>query len=366
MSTSMNSGIRAKIIFKIVTISILFLISEIIKAQPRDVTVHDPVMIKQDDTYYIFHTGQGISVKSSTDMVNWTEEEQVFKTTPEWVFKILPDFENHIWAPDIAYHDGKYYLYYSVSAFGRNNSAIGVATNTTLHPNDPGFEWVDHGPVVQSVPGRDMWNAIDPNLAFDDEGTPWMTFGSFWMGLKIVKLKDNLTEVVTDTTQEWHTVAARHRYWKLDERDAGDSANPELDYEELYPDDILEMNRNMENGATEAPFIFKKNGWYYLFISWDRCCRGVESSYKIMVGRSKDITGPYLDRSNKKLIHSGGTLVAKGNNEWAAVGHPAAYTFNETDYLVFHGYDISEDGRPKLWISPITWDEQGWPVVSLE
>lgn len=362
----MNSSNRTVILFTAVAISIIMLAHGVVKAQPRDITVHDPVMIKQDNTYYIFHTGQGISVKSSTDMVNWTEEEQVFETTPDWVLKMLPDFENHMWAPDIAYHNGKYYLYYSVSAFGRNNSAIGVATNTTLHLNDPEFEWVDHGPVVQSVPGRDMWNAIDPNLAFDDNGTPWLSFGSFWMGLKLVKLKENLIKIVTDTSEEWHTIAARHRYWKLDERDAGDSANPELDYEELYPDDILEMNQNMENGATEAPFIFKKNGWYYLFISWDRCCRGVESSYKIMVGRSKDITGPYLDRSNKKLIHGGGTLVAKGNDEWAAVGHPAAYTFDETDYLVFHGYDISEDGRPKLWITPITWDEEGWPVVSLE
>ncbi|WP_310686284.1 arabinan endo-1,5-alpha-L-arabinosidase [Aliifodinibius sp. S!AR15-10] len=362
----MNSRNSSVFVLTVVLMSILLLGEGIVKAQPRDATVHDPVMIKQDDTYYLFHTGQGISVKSSTDLNNWTEEDQVFESTPEWVFKILPDFGNHIWAPDIAYHDGKYYLYYSVSAFGRNNSAIGVATNTTLHPDDPDFEWVDHGPVVQSVPGRDMWNAIDPNLAFDDDGTPWMTFGSFWMGLKIVKLKDNLTEVVTDTAEEWHTVAARHRYWKLDERDAGDSANPELDYEELYPDDILEMNRNMENGATEAPFIFKKDGYYYLFISWDRCCRGVESTYKIMVGRSKDITGPYLDRSNKKLIHGGGTLVAKDNDEWAAVGHPAAYTFEGTDYLVFHGYDISEDGRPKLWISEITWDEEDWPQISLE
>lgn len=362
----MNSRNRTLIYFTAVLFLTIILANGVVKAQPRDVTVHDPVMIKQDDTYYLFHTGHGISVKSSTDMVNWTEQEQVFETTPEWVFKMLPDFENHIWAPDIAYHDGKYYLYYSVSAFGRNNSAIGVATNTTLHPNDPGFEWVDHGPVVQSVPGRDMWNAIDPNLAFDDNGTPWLSFGSFWMGMKIVKLKENLTEVVTDTSEEWHTIAARHRYWKLDERDAGDSANPELNYEELYPDDILEMNRNMENGAAEAPFIFKKDDWYYLFISWDRCCRGVESSYKIMVGRSKDITGPYLDRSNKKLIHGGGTLVAKGNDEWAAVGHPAAYTFDSTDYLVFHGYDISEDGRPKLWISEITWDKEGWPVVSLD
>jgi len=334
-------------------------------AGPLDVSVHDPVMIQQDNTYYLFHTGSGISVKSSTDMIHWEEEEQVFESTPGWVLEMLPDFRNHMWAPDIAYRDGRYYLYYSVSAFGRNRSAIGVATNTTLHPDDPDFRWVDHGPVVESVPGRDMYNAIDPNLAFDEAATPWLSFGSFWMGLKLVKLKDNLIEVVTDTTEEWHTIAARHRYWKLDERDAGDAANPELNYEELYPESILEMNRNMANGAVEAPFIFKKHGYYYLFVSMDRCCRGVESTYKIKVGRSKNITGPYIDRANKKMVHGGGTLVAKGSDKWAAVGHQAAYTFDGTDYLVFHGYDISDNGRPKLWISEISWDD-GWPGIEIE
>lgn len=341
----------------------LFLSGGLLEAQTWDVSVHDPVMIKQDNTYYIFHTGRGISVKSSPDLIHWKEEKQVFDSAPDWVLKILPGFRNSMWAPDISYHNGQYYLYYSVSAFGRNRSAIGVATNKTLHPDDPDFKWVDHGPVVQSIPGRDMWNAIDPNLAFDDNGTPWLTFGSFWMGIKIVKLKDDLMSVVTDTSLEWHTIAARNRYWKLDERDAGDAANPELNYEELYPARIVEMEKNMENGAIEAPFIFKKNGFYYLFVSMDRCCRGLESTYKIKVGRSKDITGPYYDKTEQKLIHGGGTLVAKGNGRWAAVGHEAAYTFDGTDYLIYHGYDKNDNGRSKLVISEIKWDEDGWPTL---
>lgn len=348
------------------TALVFLMCSNLLDAQHLEVGVHDPVMIEQGGTYYLFGTGTGISVWSSDDMENWEQEERIFESTPEWVYEILPDFNDHMWAPDIAYHNGQYYLYYSVSAFGRNNSAIGVATNNTLDPEDPEFEWVDQGKVVESVAGRDMWNAIDGNLAFDDEGTPWLSFGSFWMGLKIVKLQDNLTEVVTGASQEWHTIAARHRYWKLDERDAGDAANPELNYEEIYSDDILEANRNMENGATEAPFIFKKNGYYYLFISWDRCCRGENSSYKVMVGRSKDITGPYLDKTNERLDHGGGTLVVKGNEDYAAIGHNAAYTFDGTDYLIAHGYDLSDDGNSKLLILEMEWDEDDWPVVSLD
>ena len=104
-----------------------------------------------------------------------------------------------------------YYLYYSVSAFGRNNSAIGVATNETLLSTDPKFKWVDHGIVVQSVAGRDLWNAIDPNVATDDNGNPWMVFGSFWMGMKLVNLQQDMISMVTDSTQKWSTVVARER-----------------------------------------------------------------------------------------------------------------------------------------------------------
>lgn len=333
--------------------------------QNSSIPVHDPVMIQHNGTYYLFATGKGIAVWSSPDMEHWTPQEPVFETAPKWTFDLVPNFDNVEWAPDIAEHNGTYYLYYSVSQFGRNNSAIGVATNETLDPDNPNYKWVDHGPVVRSVPGRDMWNAIDPNLAFDEQGTPWLSFGSFWMGLKIVKLKDNLTEIVKDTQkQEWHTIAARHRNWKINERDAGDAANPELNYKKLYSDKLLKANKNMENGAIEAPFIFKKNGYYYLFVSWDRCCRGLKSTYKIMVGRSKSITGPYRDKQGKKLVHGGGSLIAKGNEDWAAVGHQAAYTFNGTDYLIFHGYDKSDEGKAKLIIRKIHW-KNGWPKISL-
>src|SRR5207237_10083390 len=89
----------------------------------KNIPVHDPVMIKQDDTYYLFATGRGIAVWSSKDMQQWKREEPVFSTAPEWAVQAIPGFKNHIWAPDISYHKGTYYLYYSVSGFGKNNSA---------------------------------------------------------------------------------------------------------------------------------------------------------------------------------------------------------------------------------------------------
>lgn len=312
------------------------------QAQSLDIPVHDPMMIEQDGTYYVFETGRGISVWSSPDLEHWEREAPVFETAPDWTTDVVPDFDNRMWAPDIAHHDGTYYLYYSVSDFGENTSAIGVATNSTLNPEADGHEWVDHGIVVQSVPGRDLWNAIDPNLTFDEEGTPWLTFGSFWEGIKLVQLDESLTALADP--QEWHTIAARHRYWKLKDRNAGDAMN----------------------GAIEAPFLFKKGSYYYLFVSWDVCCRGAESTYKVMVGRSRDITGPYLDKENQEMRLGGGTLVVDGTRRWPGVGHSATVTIDGTDHLVFHGYDAEDGGQSKLWIEEIQWDAFGWPTVTLE
>src|ERR1700744_699105 len=152
------------------------------------ISVHDPVIIRQDSTYYIFCTGKGISMFSSTDMKNWVTEKPVFDKAPEWTGKAVAGFTDRFWAPDISYHNGQYYLFYAISAFGKNTSCIGVATNKTLHTSSPDYKLVDHGKVIESVPGRDMWNAIDPNEVDDENGNHWLDFGSFWNGIKMVKL----------------------------------------------------------------------------------------------------------------------------------------------------------------------------------
>jgi len=337
------------------------------RAQTDDVPIHDPVLIEAEGSYYLFGTGRGIAVWASEDLTSWRSLGRVFSDTPPWVRDLLPRFDGNIWAPDIFRYEDTYYLYYSVSAFGRNTSAIAVATNPTLDPEDPDFGWTDHGMVVQSVPGRDMWNAIDPHLVLDEDGTPWMSFGSHWGGIKLVRMDPGLLRIAEP--QEWRTIAARHRYWKLDERDAGDSANPELDYQNLYSGKILEMNRASESGAIEAPVIFRRGGYYYLFASWDRCCRGLESTYKVVVGRARDILGPYLDREGEAMVHGGGTLVVYGfggGGRWVAGGHNDVISVDGTDYLVFHAYDATDEGRSKLLIERIEWDPFGWPSVTLE
>jgi arabinan endo-1,5-alpha-L-arabinosidase len=316
------------------------LVSKTIYPQKSDIIVHDPVIIQQDSTYYLYCTGFGISCWSSKDLINWKKEEKVFPTAPKWAVESVPDFKNHIWAPDISYYNGLYYLFYSVSAFGKNTSCIGLATNVTLNSKDPNFKWIDHGKIIQSIPGRDLWNAIDPNLAFDDNNTPWLTFGSFWEGIKLVRLKNDL-KGIDDNPQEWYTIAKRKRTFELDDKDPGD-------------------------GAIEAPFIFKKNNKYYLFVSFDYCCRGVNSNYKIVVGRSDKITGPYIDKNGIKMTQGGGTIVVQGNVQYPGLGHNSAYTFNNEDYIVFHAYDANDNGKPKLIIRKINWDNEDWPVIKLE
>jgi arabinan endo-1,5-alpha-L-arabinosidase len=317
----------------------LLLFLNILPGVAQDILVHDPVMAKQGDNYYIFCTGMGITVYSSKDMVNWKSEKPVFDKAPQWALDAIPGFKGHIWAPDISFHNGLYYLYYSVSAFGKNTSCIGVATNKTLDPQSKDFKWTDHGKVIQSVPGRDLWNAIDPNLAFDDNNVPYLVFGSFWSGMKQVKLKDNLKEVAEP--QEWRTISKRPRDFKVEDSNPGEA-------------------------AVEAPFIFKKNGYYYLFVSFDFCCRGLESNYKIVIGRSKTLQGPFLDKEGKRMDEGGGSILLEGNKHWNGLGHNSAYTFDGTDYLVFHAYDGTDGGKPKLKIRKMNWDSDNWPVVTLE
>ncbi len=305
-------------------------------ASATQVSIHDPVMAKQGDTYYLYSTGPGITFYSSRDLTHWRKRGRVFPGNPAWAKQVAPSFNGHLWAPDIVQHGGKYYLYYSVSAFGKNTSAIGVAINQTLDPDSPDYKWEDQGIVVQSVPGRDLWNAIDPAVSVAPDGNAWLAFGSFWSGLKLVKLAPSLTALAAP--QEWHALAKRERSVLVDDAQAG-------------PAEI------------EAPFIFHKGDYYYLFVSWDKCCRGKDSTYKMMVGRAKELTGPYLDKTGRDLAAGGGSLLLAGNKDWAGVGHNSAYTFDGKDYLVFHAYENADNGLQKLKIAEIKWDEAKWPQV---
>jgi arabinan endo-1,5-alpha-L-arabinosidase len=163
-----------------------------------------------------------------------------------------------------------------------------------------------------------------------------MTFGSFWSGIKLVKLDPSWTRLAEP--QEWHTIARRERPAFTPDEEAGAA-------------------------QIEGPFIFRKNGWYYLFASWGLCCQGPKSTYEVVVGRAKEVTGPYLDRQGKDMALGGGSLVIQGDKDWKALGHNSAYTFDGKDWLVLHAYETADKYKQKLKVLEMKWDRDGWPVV---
>ena len=215
--------------------------------------VHDPVMAKDGDTYYIFATGRGIQQMTSTDRKAWTVSRQpVMTVIPGWTTDSVPGFNNHVWAPDVIKWHDRWWMAYSCSTFGRNGSAIGLLSSRSLRDN----MWKDEGCIVASRENRDNWNAIDPNFVIDDAtDTPWLVWGSFWDGIQMVRLDATMHVAEGEKPR---TVARRY-----DPSFKPDRPNPTSQF--------------AGTNAIEAPFIFKHGGYYYLFVSWDYCCRGAES-----------------------------------------------------------------------------------------
>ena len=291
--------------------------------------VHDPTVIKEGDTFYLFSTRAGIAIRCSQDLVRWRLCGDVFAHLPAWAVKDVPGLRG-IWAPDISYFNGKYHLYYSVSTFGSNRSSIGLVTNATLDPASEKYRWEDQGKIVSSN-NTDDWNAIDPNIVLDEVGEPWLSFGSFWSGIKLQKI-DLATGRLSQKDTKLYSLASRPRSSELP-------------------------------GAVEAPVIIRRSGYYYLFVSFDFCCRGVESTYNLRVGRSTAVTGPYVDRQGKSMMEGGGTLVLKGGTRWRGPGHCAILQEKGGERLVYHAYDAEARGVSTLRIAPLTWDVEGWPSV---
>lgn len=310
--------------------------------------VHDPVMAKgEDNRYYIFSTGNGVGVMSSSDLKTWQPEKSVFTAAPQWAVDSIRGYRGHTWAPDISYHNGRWLLYYSCSTFGKNRSAIGLATNKTLDKSSPNFLWVDNGPVVISHQHADNYNAIDPNLIVDEKGTPWLTFGSFWDGIQLVRLK-----------MDYKTIASRPK--TIARRVGRKLTLAELDNINNF---TIEGNDTIEAGenAVEAPFIIKNGKYYYLFVSFDYCCRGERSTYRTVVGRSKKVSGPYIDSKGQPMEKGGGDTLVGPNSDFFGVGHNSAYFFDGTWYFLSHAYEKAENGKAKLFLHKMEFTADGWP-----
>jgi arabinan endo-1,5-alpha-L-arabinosidase len=290
----------------------------------------DPTIVAMQggrDGYCVVSTGRGIPISYSPDLKDWRRMGRVFEEdVPKWARDEVPK-ANGIWAPDLSFHNGLYYLYYSVSSFGSQRSVIGLAVNKTLDQKSPDYQWSDRGKVIESFPGKCDFNAIDPALFVDRDSRWYLFFGSFWSGIKVVPL-DSQTGKPQENA-EILAVAARPRH---------------------------------PPHAVEAAYVIFREGYHYLFVSWDRCCDGADSDYKVMVGRSRGVTGPYADADGRALLEGGGTLVLAGNQRWRGPGHNSVLTTDAGQWLVHHTYDVQNlRAQRVLQIRPLSWTRDGWP-----
>lgn len=299
--------------------------------------LHDPVIIREGDTYHVFGSGgwwgkPGPSWRTSTDLHTWAENGSPFDAIPAWAAKAIPGGTS-MWAPDIAFVDGLYRLYYSVSTGGSMRSVTGFATSKTLDRRSPDYGWTDHGLVIESFTGG-TYNVIDVNFVVDAQGNHWLAFGSYWSGLKLVAL-DKRTGKPVGKTPEIHSIAYRPA-------PAGGD-NP-----------------------IEGAFIFQRDGWYYLFASYDYCCKKEQSNYYVAVGRSRSILGPYVGKDGKAMMDGYGTAVVVerpwGSTRWRGPGHCGLMHDDGRDLIVYHAYDIERD-TPTLRIAELDWTSDGWPLA---
>ncbi len=283
----------------------------------EDYGLHDPsTIVKENGRYYTFYTSNGVEYAYSTDLCTWQLGGKIFSSGfPSWITNYVPAFSGHFWAPDIIYMNNRWHVYYSCSSFGSRQSAIGLATTSSL--NNP--KWNDEGMVVYTNNSSDH-NAIDPAIIRHDRKV-WLVYGSFWSGIVI-------TEIDSTTGKPINRSALHY----------------------------------LANNDPEAAGIIHHGDYYYLFFNRGKCCDGINSTYYINVGRSPTPTGPYLDKNGNRTSNGGGTVILKTEGRFIGPGHFGFFSENDKEYMSYHYYDASQNGVSKLKISTLLWQD-GWPVA---
>ncbi len=301
--------------------------------------VHDPSIIRQGSTYYAFTTdviglppSNYLPIRCSQDKLHWTACGSIFPAgMPAWVVAKVPGILG-LWAPDVSYFNGEYHVYYAGSTLTSQRSVIGLVTNTTLDPTDPDYKWLDHGEVLGSVPGDDF-NAIDPNILVDTDGSIWLTYGSYWSGIKQRQI-DPGTGLLLASNPTRYDLATRPG----------------------VPGDPIE-------GAS----LVQHNGYYYLFVSVDHCCEQslATDDYKEAVGRSSSPHGPFVDEAGTPMMNGGGTVILKADATWNAPGGGTAYLdpTNGDSLIIFHALNMTQNGAMYMWIKNLDWVND-WPVIA--
>ena len=308
--------------------------------------VHDPsTVVRFHGKYWVFATGRGAPFYSSPDGETWTREGSVFTQIPDDVHAGVPKNNGmDVWAPDIIRVGNQFYLYYAVSSWGSFQSAIGLATNPTLDPKDPAYKWTDRGIAVSSNGNEDL-NAIDPGAILAPDGTLWICYGSYHGSIRVTQL-DPKTGLALKPGKLGAAIATARE--------------------------------------SEASDLIFHDGYFYLFVNHNSCCKGNESEYNIRVGRSKAITGPYLDKHGVAMTAGGGSLFLAAHDHRIGPGHfgrvqdydigggkdkpESVEAGSEAEgaerFSVHYEADMTRGGRSVLDIRPLLWSVDGWPVAS--
>ncbi|MGO1244918.1 MAG: family 43 glycosylhydrolase [Sphingobacterium sp.] len=292
----------------------------------------DPTVVRDPASreFYAYGTqddwgdGEGsrlVPVLKSKDLSDWELVGPAFQAKPTW------KKEGGVWAPDVVYVNGKYFLYYAFSIWDDPNPGIGVATS-----DSPAGPFVDHGKLFDSK-SIDVPNSIDPFL-WVQEGQKYLFWGSYNDGPKqgtfgVPMRQDGLR--ITSVDDKFKIAA----------------------------------------GDLEAVIIHKRNGYYYFIGSRGHCCAGASSSYHMVVGRASDLNGPYLDKNGHDLKERGnGTLLLKGGQKFVGLGHGTRIITDDRqqDWILFHGIDVEQGtvssgaSRRMLFLDRLFW-EDNWPVM---
>ena len=289
-----------------------------------DILIHDPSTVTAyAGHYYTFGTGNGLPFLTSDDGWTWRRTGSLMSALPDGKpgAAVLARGGNNTWAPDVIHIGDKFFLYYSAPGT-QPKSAIGLLVGKSLDPASPDYHWEDGGPIVWSD-GIEDSNAIDPGVLLAPDGRLWLTYGSYFGYIRLVELDPK---------------AGKRR----------------------YPD------RAPVNIAinSEASIPIYHDGWYYLLVTHGSCCQGANSTYNIRMGRSRKVTGPYLDNMGIDMLEGGGKLFAGSRGRHIGPGHfglldlaPGIQKFS-----LHYEADLDRGGVSVLDIRPLLWRD-GWPIA---
>ena len=288
----------------------------------------DPTVIRTDEGFYLYATQTNsywIPIYFSKDLVNWEFKRSAFRKATRPTEDVLPG-GGAFWAPEIRYINGKYVLYFSWAKWGDGSiSYTAVATS-----DSPVGDFLNAKPLL--ITDDFGSNCID-QFYYEEDSKKYMFVGSF-NGIYVTELTDDGLSVKR-----------------------GADGKPVL-------------KKQVCGRAFEGTNIYKKGKYYYLFASINNCCpnNGMDSKYKVVVGRSENLLGPYVDRKGKDMLDNSWELVLEGDGEtFFGPGHNSIIIPDDagTDWMIYHSY-VKENGAVggRLgMLDRIVWSADGWPTI---